>query len=177
VNPKRRKLRLGICLSITACVIIVGYFGVSKLLFNHQVRAAFPAPDKVVLESSEQFTLYSLDPYPLGQGDVALPIFHEHRILGKTLITDPKIKRHLLDAMYESIGNSNGDMAACFNPRHGIHAVSKQKTVDLVICFECGQTEVYDEHGMHGTTNTSSPKPVFDRVLTNAGVTLTAPEK
>jgi hypothetical protein len=68
---------------------------------------------------------------------------------------------------------NDGRVAACFNPRHGIRASREGKTIDLVICFECLQVYVYAEEGRQGSfLTTSSPQPVFDQVLREAGVPL-----
>ena len=74
---------------------------------------------------------------------------------------------------------SEGDAAACFNPRHGLRVTRNGKTIDFVICFECFQVKVFggdkDEGGFRIT---DTPQPSFDKVLRDAKVPLAAkPEK
>jgi hypothetical protein len=36
-------------------------------------------------------------------------------------------------------------VAACFNPRHGVHLVANGHAYDFVVCFECGGAEVFKD--------------------------------
>ena len=76
------------------------------------------------------------------------PTFHGYLILGQAQVRSAETRTNLLDALYKVMGK--GDPYACFNPRHGIRAVRNKKTVDLVICFECQQIDIYDEQGSEG---------------------------
>lgn len=100
------------------------------------------------------------------------PNFHSYMVLGQTSVTDAQARTRLLTALYEGISLSDGSAAACFNPRHGIRAIMKERTVDLVICFECQSLEVYDNQTRTTTTLTRTPQPVFNEFLTRAGVPL-----
>jgi hypothetical protein len=132
------------------------------------------------LDSSRELTLYSLQP-----GDMELdsqdlktkPTFHGYLILGKTSVTDAKAKSDLLAAFYKGISDSNGDMAKCFEPRHGIHVLGNNKSIDLVICFHCEQIEVYEDQKMRFVPITDSPKAVFNRILSQAGIHLAQDRK
>jgi hypothetical protein len=92
------------------------------------------------------------------------PYFHDTLILGQTLVADPKVRANLLTAFYSGIGEGNGDTMACFDPQYGIRAVRNRQTVDLVICYECLQVEIYDRHGLRGTSTSRSPLPIFKRI-------------
>jgi len=73
---------------------------------------------------------------------------------------------------------SDGNGAKCFDPRHGIRATAKGKTVDLVICFECNWVYVYydnDENRQHVAVTTREPQAVLDKTLKDAGVPLPKP--
>jgi hypothetical protein len=64
-------------------------------------------------------------------------------------------------------------MANCFDPRHGIRAKDKERTVDLVICFRCLQVAIFEQGKEQQTVLTTSfPEPTFDAVLTKAKVPL-----
>ena len=95
--------------------------------------------------------------------------FHEYIVLGRADIRDAGQRRELLRALYKGIARSGGRMAACFNPRHGIHATRGGKTVDLLICFECSGIAVYADTET-GATTSNYPQPTFDSALQRAGV-------
>jgi hypothetical protein len=65
--------------------------------------------------------------------------------------------------------------AACFNPRHGVRAKSKEGMVDLVICFECSSVELYfseDETERSGADLSPSWRMMtpLTATLTRAGI-------
>jgi hypothetical protein len=94
--------------------------------------------------------------------------FHDYIILGKTSVSKREDRDRLLAALYGAIGN--GEMEACYNPRHAIHAELGGKSVDLVICFECLQIEVHDSLGDHYTTISDAPRDLFNAALRSGGV-------
>ena len=73
------------------------------------------------------------------------------------------------------MSEQEGNVPACFRPRHGIHATRGQKVVDLLVCFECSQVEVYSggsDQPSLGLRTSGSPEPVFDKALRDAGIPL-----
>jgi hypothetical protein len=170
MNLKRRWFWMG---GIAIVLVIGGSFLLMRQDSARRLRAAFPLEEQQILEKGEEFVLYSLHPNPRELDPEELktkPVFHGYLILGQTRITTAKTRMDLLNALYADLGK--GDPAYCFNPRHGIRAVRGNKTIDLVICFECQQIEIYDERGKGGTLIAHSPQPVFDRILTQASVPL-----
>jgi hypothetical protein len=166
MNPKRRWYWLG----VGALVLVLGVsFCLVSWNTNRRLSAAFTPEELQILEKGERFTLYSLAP-EVTQELKSGPDFEGYRIMGQTQVTNVRTRADLLVALYGGIGK--GEVEACFMPRHGIRAVRGNKTVDLVICFECEQIEIYSEHGPPGATINDSPRPVFDRVLRQARVPL-----
>src|SRR5262249_25736189 len=101
------------------------------------------AETKAILEKAEHFELLSLDPAVEGvKGEEG---FHGWKILGKTAVKDAAVRKQIVTALDKGIAESDGNGAKCFDPRHGIRAQHDGKTVDLVICFECGWIYVF--HG------------------------------
>jgi hypothetical protein len=131
-------------------------------------------PDKAraILAKADQVELYSLDPVnPVKKGEKG---FHDWKVLGKTALKRDARKR-VLAALEKGIAESKGEAAKCFQPRHGIRATDKGKTVDLVICFECLQVYVYydkTEKRDQIVLTTRSPEPTLDKALKDAGVRL-----
>jgi hypothetical protein len=129
------------------------------------------------LKTSQQFTLYSLEPKTEVIGKIAPgeETFHRNKVLGKILITDPEVKAELVNALYRGIAESDGSASACFNPRHGIRAVKGWRTIDLEICFECSQVHFWEnDKGINSATiaHTNNPQKVFDQVLKSGKIPL-----
>lgn len=175
MSLKTRWLWLG-CIAVA--LVFCGCFLVVLLHLSNdrRLRAALPIEDQQVLDKGQKFILYSLHPRPMEVDPQELktkPVFHGYMVLGQTQVTAANTRKRLLDALYDVVGAGVPNM--CFNPRHGIRAIRGNKTVDLVICFECKQVEIYDEGGKRATTVAGSPLPVFDKVLTKAKVPLAGP--
>ena len=62
--------------------------------------------------------------------------------------------------------------ALCFNPRHAIRAKKGNDTVELLICFECGQIQIRSPWATNYLEITPDPAPTFNKVLKQAGVPL-----
>ncbi len=137
----------------TAMIIVGGnllIMGASRWMNNRRVYTALSAETIKVLENGEQFTFYSLIPTIdsmeyVEKGSKKKTIFHDFAIRGQSQIKQPEARRAILDALYTGLGK--GELTSCFNPRHGIRVVQGNKTVDLVICFECQHLYIHDEHG------------------------------
>lgn len=152
-----------------------------------RAQNVLPADTRRVLDNGERFVLLSLEPYDrekatwaLGTNAMSPPDptkkseppkkkFHDYVILGSVEIRDGKEREELLRALYKGIADSEGRVAACFNPRHGISATLAGETVDLVICFECLSIQTYAKNGK-GVLTTGSPLPTFNGALRRAGL-------
>lgn len=134
------------------------------------VREAFPGAWRAVLESADRLHLLALDPHDRGAtGDATR--FHGFAVLGQAEIRDPAERRGLVAAVYRGI-NESGPLAACFIPRHGLRAEQGGRTLDLVICFECGFFQSFGQSPAFAGGG-DSPKlvePVFDAALKRHGL-------
>src|SRR5262249_5043568 len=46
--------------------------------------------------------------------------FHGWKVIGKTKINDPDVRRRLIAALEKGVEENKGDSMKCFDPRHGI---------------------------------------------------------
>ncbi|MDB5390190.1 MAG: hypothetical protein JWM11_5836 [Planctomycetaceae bacterium] len=99
---------------------------------------SLPATVTALLDSSSEFTLYSLEPAEKPEKDVSL---HDWKVLGKTTVKEPAERAKLLTALKKSVGQK-GDRAKCFYPRHAVSTKFEGKQIDLLICFQCGWVQV-----------------------------------
>jgi hypothetical protein len=137
-----------------------------------------PVPEAAdrALAKADGVELYSLDPDPRQTKDGGG--FHGWKVLGKMEVKEAAARKELLGALRRSADENEVGPAMCFNPRHGLRLTAGGKTVDLVICFECFQVQVYEgTDKAKGFLITADPQPAFDRALTAAGVPLAGKPK
>ena len=164
-----RWIKIALVTTVAAVLLAVGaLYYVSRSQFREGNRLGPEAVE--VLENGERFYLLSLDPTPrkyyesIKKDAPKGEDFHDYTTLGKLEITSREGRAVLLRALNDGISSSDGAIAACFNPRHGIRAELAGRTVDLVICFECLQIRVYA--GARSTvTTTRSPEATFTKAL------------
>lgn len=124
-----------------------------------------------VLQQSQRLELISVQPRE--SIEEVKHSFHQHELVGRTIITEPKEKAELLASFYDGlVPYGKGLKYGCFEPRHGLRATHNGKTADLLICFSCHQFNTY----LNGKAVksyefvTDAPRPTFDRNLKNADI-------
>jgi hypothetical protein len=160
-------------LILIALAVAVGAMAVGIAVYHGK---RLPTDVESILRATDQFELLSLYPYRRGGADESNEVthFHGYRILGKTIVTDAEKRDEFISALNRGIEKSKGTMsAACFDPRHGIHAMHSGRTADVLICFDCGYLSIHvngdDSPLMHFS---SMEQPLFDDVLRRANVKL-----
>ena len=124
----------------TCCVAVAAF--AAALAF-----AAGPAPDegklpdaaRTALEKADQIDVLSLDPQG---GETGKDAFHEYKVLNKATVKDATALKEIAAAVEKGVADG-GPIAKCFEPRHGLHVVCKDKTYDFLICYQCSQIEVF----------------------------------
>jgi hypothetical protein len=129
-----------------------------------------PKDVRAVLDKADRFELLSLD--PTRQKEKPKDDFRGWKVLGRTEVKDAETRKKLVAALYKGIADSDGTVAACFNPRHGIRATHDGKTVELVICYECLSMQAHLGETRSSALTTRSPQKTFDQVLRDAKVPL-----
>lgn len=137
------------------------------LLLSLWFAAALPSDALAILESAPELTVYSIasdaPTTPLEKLDQK-KTFHGHRIRHRVdLKGEPKSV--LLGKLYTAIAEQPHPKR-CFIPRHGVRATTGNRSVDMVICFECSQADIYvDGKQVRGTTLSESPQKYFEDAL------------
>lgn len=156
--------RLRISVLAFAALLMVG-------CTSKSADSKIPENARSALDKADEFELLSLDPDR--KQEESEDDFHGWKVLGRTQIKDADTRAKVVAALKKGVGENDGIVARCFNPRHGIRATYEGETVEFVICFECFQVLVYaGEKGDGSFLTTASPQPVFDDVLREAGVPL-----
>jgi len=119
-----------------------------------------------------QLYLYSLDPSNRQEIIHDAPnVFYGFPILGKVEIRPLAEKEALLKAFIQGVKESNGVVAACFEPRHGLRIIQGDQQTDFVICYTCLSI---DAHGFGPITNfltSGSPAITFNQFLDQYHIT------
>ena len=146
---------------------IIVILAIASRIASAQSRpTALSADVATTLHRAETFELLSLS------GEQDATGWHGYKLLGKIAVSAVDVQTRLVSALESGIAKSTGPGARGFVPRHGIHAVSGGKTVDLLICFECSWVRVFSG-GVEtpaAVVTTNDPQPVFDQVLQAAKV-------
>lgn len=129
-----------------------------------------PKEAKAVLDAAEKLELYSLDPAG-GMLPKDAPGFHGWKVLGKTEVKEADALKKVRAALHKGVAQAQG-VAGCFRPRHGVRATVKSETVDLVICFECSNLQVFAGDKVQPVWTSASPQKTLDGFLRDAKVPL-----
>jgi len=147
----------------------------STLLVASSIAAPRPQLPKEVskgLASSSSITLYSLQPW--GGPNIPQWDFHGHHVLGRLDLSPDQAKTAIaaLNAAL-SAGDANVMSACLIVPRHALAFKMGNDAYDILICYKCGQLEIFKNdqqlpfHGMIGG------KPdVLNRLLKSAAIPL-----
>jgi hypothetical protein len=106
---------------------------------EHPPENKLPDEAHVILEKADKFVLYSLRAEKPKAGEETL---HDWPIIRKTTVKSAAVRKELLRELDKLIVQGRG-ASRCFRPRHAIRASHDGKTVDLLLCFECGGIEAY----------------------------------
>jgi hypothetical protein len=98
----------------------------------------FPARAADLLRSAETIEVLALMPVA-GDGDTEL--FHGYPVVRTVTVADAD-RRSFAENVIAAIAPTV-IVKPCFEPHHGIRAVSKNGSVDLVICLMCKQTRLH----------------------------------
>src|SRR5262245_14668569 len=117
----------------------VSCLGLSLAALSLPVSAeekALPAEVKAVLSKAREITLVSLNPDEKAGKEAKAGTLHGWQVLGSTVVKDADTRKNLVGTLEKNLADPKG--AKCFDPRHAIQAEHDGKSVDLLICFECG---------------------------------------
>jgi len=138
-------------------------------------KNAVPAEVLAILREGEPLEFVSLlhdDSYEFQEGDEKLIRW---RVLGRTTIDDADRRQRLIAALERGVAENDDGPANCFWPRHAFSTTHDGHRYDILVCFKCFQVEVYREgkkQSAYSFLIGRSPQPLFDQILTDAGVPL-----
>jgi hypothetical protein len=132
-------------------------------------RNALPRHSRDVLEQSSQLEIFLLDPTP--PREELADSFHGWKVLGKTAVADPGMRKWVAQNIIRGIVSEHGTAPGPLAPRHGVRARQGEDVVDLLCCTKTRTLTLY--HGpLTFTTPTDDwlPAGLFDKILFDAGL-------
>ena len=94
-----------------------------------------------VLKAPSKATLYSLEPWE--QAAPGERTLHGFKIIGQ-LNLDHDLEKAVATEFKAAIASRDGSpQAGCFDPRHALTVTSGGKTYDLLLCYACGELEIF----------------------------------
>ena len=118
------------------------------------------------LEGAERVELLALHPY---RDEAPGERFHGFRVLGRASARAAARSR-IAELVDRAASDAPGQMAKCFNPRHGVAVAGGGTEVDFVICFECFQMKVVRGGSERTVAIAAEPEDELDRLLAQHGL-------
>lgn len=127
----------------------------------------FPRGEAAMLLHPDRFELLSLYPKEQGCFQANASCFHGFSVLGRADIKDVGQRQQLVGALYGTIMDREGALgsAACFSARHGLHLTKQGKTLDVLICFQCGQTHTSGPAGARLLPASETGRKTFEAAV------------
>jgi hypothetical protein len=123
------------------------------------------------MQKAESVTLYSIDPNPPGpaaKDAAAKPDaekFEGYVVLGK-IVGDRKELAERIRTVLISAVISPAETYECFEPRIGVSLATKDKRLNILLCYQCHQSRFYIdgewEEGPLGTSGEKEFNDMFD---------------
>ncbi len=124
-------------------------------LTQSQIRQLFPGTTASVATHPDKFVLYAIEPMqmqlapPKSKTPFLPNSVDGYKITGKAVITDRSEQERLIaSAFYTATPSTRSarlDIGmACFNPHHALRLVKNKRVIDVIICFGCGNTQIWE---------------------------------
>lgn len=134
-----------------------------------------PSGVLAALADADSVEVLALHPYPyqLEKDGGDLEQFHGYGILGRASLGNQASGNELVALIERGIEASNGMVAACFNPRHGLSVTVGGVDWDLLICYECLSMQVYrDGKKQDGHLTAELVEPKVSAIYRAAGLVI-----
>lgn len=177
---------------LVATLLLLALIAVVVALSQSPAPLAVELIDRIVRASTVE--LLSLDPRSLTERNrrqrleaefdhtpLPLPLtvspadlFHDHQVLGRITLQGVEVREFEV-AFERAVRASDGGVALCFEPRHGVRFVSDGRQYDLLICFQCHQLYIFRPFDVSGTrVLIGSAADGFNALLSRHGIALPA---
>jgi TPR repeat protein len=130
-----------------------------------------PAEVRKALDNPSSVTLYSTQPW--GGPDLTEWDFHGQHQNGHVELKNEKAGQAIA-ALNTAISRGVNKESLCLiNPRHGLRVVSSGSTYDILICYECGQLQLYkNDQPLPFSGSLGGNPDALNRLLEREGIPL-----
>jgi hypothetical protein len=98
-----------------------------------------------VLTTAERIDLFRINPKGIPEGTKEKKKeFHGYELLAEAPVASDEKRKEVAGFLGKTLHWNELRKAACFNPRHGLRAVSGKQTWDFLICFECNRVRIFE---------------------------------
>jgi hypothetical protein len=165
----KRRILLLFLLALVAAVFVANVVYTQRK-YHHATH--LPPAAMEALEGAEQMTLFSIDPGRFPTTPPGTVRFHANIILGETVISNATQRRQISHELQRAVSASDGDIAMCFEPRHGLRVARAGKTYDFLICYQCKRVDTFvGEESIESTGLAGNPQ-FFNAILRAANIPL-----
>ncbi len=96
------------------------------------------------MQQSQSLVMFRLNPRPLRDEDKSKKqSFHEYEILQAFSVERAEQRKQLIEFFAATLHWNHYRMASCFNPRLGLRMVSRKRTLEFLVCYECSRVQVF----------------------------------
>jgi len=108
-------------------------------------RKQFIAEMTKYLDKADHIDVFRLNPRALPEGNKGeKKEFYGYEILSEARIEPKEQRKEVAAFLGRTLHWNELRKAFCFNPRHGLRAISGKKSLDFLICFECNRVRIFD---------------------------------
>ena len=125
---------------------------------------------EAMLGTETKLTLYSLDSHEDERWTSSgkkngVDVLRGYPIRGRAVVSGKKEIEEIVRSLIAGIRESDGTVAACFIPHHGLTIEHGEKKIDLVICFTCFEGLAFGAYASSQYLVTDTPLTVFNAAL------------
>jgi len=140
---------------------------------NAEVQNTRALPEEIVkaVSAAKSISLYSIQPW--GGPDLDEWNLHGHHILGHVELQQTKAQTAIA-ALYKAVSEGSAALPMCLvTPRHAIRVVSGDVTYDILICYQCGQLDLFkNDERLPFMGSIGRNSAILNSLLKSAGIPL-----
>ena len=125
---------------------------------------------EAMLAADTKLTFYSLQPnederWAFTGKKNGIDVLRGYPIRGRAVVSGKKEIAEIVRSLIAGIRESDGTVASCFMPHHGLTIERGEKKIDLVICFTCLEGLAFGAYASNQYLVTDTPLTVFNAAL------------
>jgi len=137
-----------------------------------------PATVEAAIGAATSVELVSLEPDGSSiTPNATAPLLRGFEVLGSTTLSTPQAASAFA-SLRSGMAGWDGRTSVCvFRPRHALVITTATGSIDILVCFECGDITVYESGSEQHLFVALERSADFDALLTTAGVQLATPAR